>query len=167
MKGETKRPMIGRTDDSGQTRFKFGIVRAVFRIRLVYITNSEQDLYDFIGRWFFAKSGMGQRLNFNLEFYGAALTVLFHAQDELAVPTVEFDEERPMHYEFEGELELHGYISNVTDARDFTEVPILQTQQHEHPIITSHIGEHTTVERVGDSPLTFNFYMGGEDDYKD
>lgn len=165
MKGETKRPVVGAVDDSGQVRYSFGVVRVLYRLKLVFITNQEQAMYDFIGKWFFAKSGMGQRLNFDANYYGTKFPVLVHAMDELTVPNIEYDEERPMHYEFEGELEMHGFVTNVNDERDFSKEPILQQQQRIQGTVISHIGDQVTVESEGDSPIILNFYMGDESDY--
>lgn len=155
-RAETKMPMYGKVDDSNQVRQRVAIIRNLFTIRYLYVTNNKDDMLDFLGKWQFAREGMGKRLSFTINYFGIALQVNAYTSVDLTIPTVEFSEDQPIEYEVEGTIELHGYLSNTADERDFGTTPVLQRQQYAVPILTHDAGGTTYVDEMGTVPITIN-----------
>ena len=153
-RAETKMPMYGKVDDSNQVRQRVAIIRNLFTIRYLYVTNNKDDMLDFLGKWQFAREGMGKRLSFTINYFGIPLQVTAYTSVDLTIPTVEYSEEQPIEYEVEGTIELHGYLSNTADERDFGTTPILQRQQYDVPIISHDVKGTTYVDEMGTVPIT-------------
>lgn len=152
-RAETKMPMYGKVDDSNQVRQRVAIIRNIFTLRYLYVTNNKEDMLDFLGRWQFAREGMGKRLSFTINYFGIALQVTAYTSTDLTIPTVEYSEDQPIEYEVEGTIELHGYLSNTADERDFGTTPILQRQQYDIPILSHDASGTTYVDQVGTTPI--------------
>jgi hypothetical protein len=159
---ETLNPMYGKLDDSASFFRKLAVVRAVFSLEVVYITDDWKDALDYVGRWNFARSGAGARLAFGLDYYGVRLKIRAFPSTSITMPTdMDYDENTPVEYELRASIECHGYLTNVGDTRDFGTTPAVRLQDVPRPtaVFVNPDGTETT-ETLSVQPIKIRTHSG-------
>ena len=88
---------------------------AIIRLSVIYGTTDVQELMDFFSEWAFMRAR--NRLDFDLAYLGRTLPIKTVLGSSLSVPTKELPGDSGGYQVFEGDLEVHGFLTH-DDPRD-------------------------------------------------
>lgn len=103
-------------------------VPAMFTLDFTYFTKDLSELLHFMSRWAFAQTH--HRLNFELEYSSTKLAIQLSLSQSLTTPEKSKLGEDAGYYQFEGQIQIAGVLSN-DDPRDTYIAPVIHYDELE------------------------------------